>query len=174
MRGDESQGVRPAGGVNPYSLRNTMVHPLARMTPKGLYQQQVYRLGEKNPPVGAMADHSPKWEVVTVVLDALGTTQARINVERDFHIVSLLASSSSNVSGGFRAQLYDTLKKVKFEDRGVNFANLAGASGKAYMLREPYQFDLPNSQVLLLLQNLEAVQNTIQIVLYGQVLRFNQ
>ena len=161
-------------GVNPYSLRNVLVNPLARMLPQLRLQQQVYRLGEKNPPAGSMVDHSPNWNITTVVLGALGTTQLRINMQPDFHWLAVLGSSTVNNVGGFRAQIYDTRKKLRFADRGVQFANLGGNSKGPQWFRDPYRFDLPNSQVLLIIQNLENAQNEIQIAMYGQVVRFNQ
>lgn len=175
MKASEANGVRPAGGVNPYSLRNTLVHPLARMLPLQRWQQQVYRLGEKNPPAGDMQDHAPSWEVASFVLPALGTIQARINVQKDFHLLAITTTSSVQTAlGGFRAQLYDAIKKVRFADRGMLRALMGGTTSGPFFLREPYQFDQPNSQILVMVQNMELVQNTIQLSLYGQVLRFNQ
>ncbi len=167
-------------GSRPYSLSQTLLHPLARMLPLQRQQSQVYRLGERVPPSGGLAEHNPTWEAVNLVLQARGTLQARINVQRDFTLLALLATTSSNVNGGFRAQLYDTKKQLRMADRGVQFANIAGsqfggaANPGSFFLREPYEFDQPDSQVLVLVQNLETVTNTIQLVLYGVALRFNQ
>jgi hypothetical protein len=167
-------------GIHPYSLRNTPTHPLARMLPIQREQMQVYRLGEKNPPAGHLLDHAPMWECVTVILSARGSTRVRVNLQRDFTLMALTATASVNtVLGGFRAQLYDMKKQLRFADRGVMFANLAGpmgggAPGAAVFLREPWEFDEPDSQVLVIVQNMEAAQNSIQIAMYGQVLRFNQ
>src|SRR5208282_1443092 len=166
-------------GSRPYSLSQTLIHPLARMLPLQREQLQVYRLGERVPPSGGLADHAPTWEAVNLVLNARSTLQARVNLQRDFTLLALLASTSSNVNGGFRAQLYDTKKQLRLADRGVPVANIAGSMGggaipAAVFLREPYEFDQPDSQVLVLVQNLETVTNTIQLVLYGVALRFNQ
>lgn len=161
-------------GANPRSLRNTLVHPLARMLPQLRFQQQVYRLGEKNPPAGTMVDHAPNWNITTLILAGLGTQQVRVNVQPDFHWLATLGGCTLNTVGGFRAQIYDTRKKLRFADRGVRFANLGGNSIGPQWLRDPYRFDLPNSQVLLVVQNLESAQNEIQIAMYGQVVRFNQ
>ena len=57
-------------GAKPYTLQNTMLHPLARMLPLQREQAQVYRLGEKNPPVGELDGHGPDWEVVSMILNA--------------------------------------------------------------------------------------------------------
>lgn len=163
------------GGIKAQSLKNTMTHPLCRMLPLFNWQRQVYRLAEKKPPAGGMAEHAPSWETVNMVLPALGNLQARINLQRDFWLMALICSSSVfTASGGFRAQFYDSLKKVRFADRGMNFANIAGGARRSFFLRDPYQFDLPDSQVLVIVQNLENAVNTIQFTLYGQVLRFNQ
>jgi len=136
------------------------------------YQRQVYRLAEKQPPAGGMADHAPSWETVTVVLAAQDTQQFRVNVQRDFWLLALTASSDQ--VAGFRAQLYDTIKKVRFADRGVKSPLIAGTSGGATFLRDPYHFDQPDSQILVIVQNMAAVQANVQLALYGQVLRFNQ
>jgi hypothetical protein len=145
------------------------------MLPLQREQMQVYRLGEKNPPAGHLQDHAPMWECVTVILSARGSTRVRVNLQRDFTLMALTATASVNTAlGGFRAQLYDMKKQLRFADRGVMFANLAGTAGAAVFLREPWEFDEPDSQVLVIVQNMEAAQNSIQIALYGQVLRFNQ
>ena len=161
--------------ARPYSLQNTMVHPLARMLRMLHPQTQVYRLGEKYPPIGGMAAHAPSWEVVTAVLDPQGTSQVRVNLQRDFWLLALATSATViTARGGFRMQFYDTLKKVRFADRMVLKHNVGGNATAPFWLREPYQFDLPDSQILVTLQNMETVQNTVQLALYGQVLRFNQ
>jgi len=161
-------------GIRPFSLRFTPTHPLARMLPIQREQMQVYRLGEKSPP-SELTDHAPMWEVVTVNLNARGSTRVRVNLQRDFTLMALTASASVNTAlGGFRAQLYDMKKQLRLADRGVMFANLAGSAGGAVFLREPWPFDEPDSQVLVIVQNMETAANIINIALYGQVLRFNQ
>jgi hypothetical protein len=167
-------------GMKPFSLRHTVTHPLARMLPIQREQLMVYRLGEKHPPSGHLNDHAPMWEVVTVKLNARGSTRVRVNLQRDFTLVALTASATVNTAlGGFRAQLYDMKKQLRLADRGVMFANLAGPMGGggnpgAFFLREPWEFDEPDSQLLVIVQNMETAANTIDIALYGQVLRFNQ
>jgi hypothetical protein len=74
----------------------------------------------------------------------------------------------------YRAQTYDTRKALRMADRGVRHANLGGTGSAASWMRDPYVFDVPDPQVLLVVQNLKNAQNEIQIVHYGQVLRFNQ
>jgi len=164
-------------GAKPYSI-GAPRHPLARMLPLQREQAQVYRLGEKNPPVGELGDHAPMWEAVTLVLGARQTAQPRVNLQRDFTLLALTTTASSVASGGFRAQFYDKKKDLRFADRGVQQANIAGgfvggAGIGAFFLREPYTFDQPDSQMMIIVQNLETVTNTIQIALYGVVLRFN-
>lgn len=159
-----------AAGVNPYSLKGVLQNPLARMLPLREATNQVYRLGEAVPP--GLRGYGPTWEVISLALAGRGTLQVRLNVQRDFHLMALTASSSA--AGGFRAQLYDANKKRRFADRGVNFSNLFGATGRALFLREPYEFDQPDSSILCVVQNLDPGANTVQIVLYGVALRFNQ
>jgi hypothetical protein len=167
-------------GAHPYSLAQTPTHPLARMLPIQREQMQVYRLGEKNPPAGGLIDHAPMWECATFVLASRGSDRVRINLQRDFTLLAITTSATVNTAlGGFRAQFYDTAKQLRFADRGVLFSNIAGTmggggSGAAMFLREPYQFDQPDSQILVIAQNMENAQNSIQIVFYGLVLRFNQ
>jgi hypothetical protein len=167
-------------GAKPYSLSNTITHPLARMLPLGREQVQVYRLGERLPPSGEFQGYGPMWEAINMVLQPRSTLQARVNFQRAFTLLSVGSSTSSNVNGGFRAQFYDMKKQRRFADRGVQQAVIGGslqplpAFDDPIFLREPYQFDLPDSQALVLVQNLEIVVNTIQFVLYGVVLRFNE
>lgn len=159
-------------GMHPYSLANVQKQMLARMLPLSREQRQVYKMGEKHPP--GLEGYGPTWEAVNAVLAARSTLQMRVNLQRDFHLLALAASSSSNVNGGFRAQMFDSLKRRRFADRGVNFANIAGGAVAGFYLRDPYRFDQPDSQVLVMMQNLETVQNTVQLVLYGVALRFNE
>jgi hypothetical protein len=160
-------------GARPYSLRHTLQNPLARMLPLNHWITQVYRMGERRPPSGGLDGYGPTWECVSMVLTALGTSQVRVSLQREFTLLGLNVSTSSNVSGGFRAQLYDVNKQVRLADRGVQQALLGGTDGEMFFLREPYAFPQPNSQILVMVQNLEAVQNTIQLVLYGVALPFN-
>jgi hypothetical protein len=166
-------------GSKAYSLAYTLRNPLARMLPLQREQMQVYRLGEKHPPAGSMLDHAPMWETVPFVLGPLKTSQARVNLQRNFTLLAIMTTASSVAAGGFRAQFYDKKKDLRFADRGVQKANIAGSMGGggfggAFFLREPYVFDLPDSQILVVVQNLESVNNTIEVAFYGQVLRFNQ
>jgi hypothetical protein len=87
---------------------------------------------------------------------------------------TITATTTTFSTGNFRAQIYDTAKALRMADRGVVFSNLGGQSNAIMWIRDPYHFDLPDPQVLLVVQNLVNFQNQIQIALYGQVLRFNQ
>ena len=168
--------------VHPYSLKCVLRNPLAGMLPLRQTQVQVYRPGEKRPPSDGMEDHAPSWECVSMSLASQSSSQVRVNLQRDFYLLALASQASSVVNGGFRAQFYDTRKKRRLADRGVQQANIAGINDSVVgapdvspmFLREPYLFDEPDSQLLVIVQNLETVTNTIQIVFYGQVLRFNQ
>jgi hypothetical protein len=165
-------------GAKPYTLRHALTHPLARMLPLLQWQGQVYRMGEKHPPSGDLPGHGPDWEVVTCVLAARDTTQVRVNLQRDYTLMAITTSSTVTDRGGFRAQFYDTRKQLRFADRGVNRVNIAGSMGGGgkpapSFLREPWRFDEPDSQILVVVQNFETVQNEIQIAFYGLVLRFN-
>lgn len=158
--------------VKPYSLANTFTNPLARMIPFFKYQKQVYRLAEKHPPAGGMVDHAPNWQTISFALAANDTQQIRVNLQRDFWLMALTASSDA--VAGFRAQMYDTIKKVRLADRGFGNALIGGNTAGAFFLRDPYHFDQPDSQLLVIVQSFAAVASNVQIALYGQVLRFNQ
>lgn len=164
-------------GSNPFSRRFTLQHPLARMLPLFRYQSQVYRLGEKHPPSGGLNGYGPVWEAVSFVLDPQATLQARVNVQRAFTLLAFTASATEDERAGplpFRVQLFDTKKQRRLMERGVQNQNFAGLSRSPQFLRDPYEFDQPDSQVLVLVQNFASVANTIQVVLYGQCLRFNE
>ncbi len=156
--------------MNPFFGSNVLVHPLARMLPLFHLQSQVYRLGERLPP--GLEGYTPIWEVAPFLLAGRATQQARISFKRDFHLLALMGSSSA--AGGFRLQLYDMAKKRKLTDRGVAFANLLGTGGDPMFLREPHRFDAKDSQALLIVQNQDAAANTIEVVLYGVALRWNE
>lgn len=166
--------------AHPYSLKGVLTNPLALMLPLARPQLDIYRLAERNPPSGSMEGHAPSWECVSMLLAARTTSQVRVNLQRDFHLLAIACSSSSLVNGGFRAQFFDTKKQLRLADRGVQRANIAGSLPNGggltdpTFLREPYVFDRPDSQLLVIVQNMETVTNTIQIAFYGQVLRFNE
>jgi hypothetical protein len=164
---------------NPYSLRHVTINPIARMLPLSREQAMVYRHGEKAPPSGTLDGYAPSWECVTMILAAQNTGQVRVSVQRNFTLMSIATASSSNLLGGFRVQLYDVMKQVRFADRGLLFSLAGGVAGPvfpnaAFFLREPYEFVEHDSQILVNVQNLEAVQNSIQIALYGLCLPFNR
>ena len=165
-------------GAKPYTLQWVNQNPLARMLPLRRNQDHAYRLGERLPP-SALDGHGPAWEAVEWSLAARQTLQARVNLQRDFTLIALTAKSSSSVNGGFRIQFYDLKKRLRFADRGVQMANFAGSVAPTALtspifLREPWRFDLPDSQILINVQNLETVANTVDVAFYGQVLRFNE
>lgn len=147
------------------TLRREIVNPFAVTIPLR-DQEAVYRYADANPP--GCEGYQPRWEVVNMALGAQQTLQVRVDIMNDFHLIGLLAAATVNTVGGFRAHLYDELKQRRIgSDRGIQFPNIAGAAGAAFFLREPYEFDLPRSQCLVMLQNLEPNPNTIQLVLYG-------
>jgi hypothetical protein len=167
-------------GARPYTLQNVQQHPLARMLPSFRWQAQVYRMGERIPP-SALSDHGPVWEAVEWLLGPLATLQARVNLQRDFTLLAIASTCTVNTVGGFRFQMYDIKKRYRFADRSVNFANLAGPvvvsaapDPGVFFLREPYRFEVPDSQILMQVQNFETVQNRVSFAAYGQVLRFNE
>lgn len=180
----EAAASRTPGGanqrMNPAPTFNVLRHNLARMLPLHIYQKQVYRFAEKFPP-GLEDGYAPIWEVVTFPFNARQTLQARVNVQREWHLISVAGSATSNANGGFRVQLYDMKKTywgkskpgVRLADRGISFANYTGAGSSPFFLREPYPLTEPNAQLLVICQNLETVSNTVQIALYGVARRFN-
>lgn len=172
-------------GAKPYTLENVQQNPLARMLPMFRYQAQTYRMGERIPP-SALEGHGPVWESVEWLLDGFGTLQARVNLQRDFTLVSIAASCDTNTRGGFRIQMYDVKKRYRFADRGISFANFAGPAGgipvatlansslSPFFLREPYRFEVPDSQIYIECQNFETTQNRVSASFHGAVLRFNE
>jgi hypothetical protein len=158
------------GRSHPYSLDHVLQNQLSNLVPLRRTNQQCYQLGFRHPS-GDLDGYGPMWEVVTMTLPAFGTKQARINVQRDFHILGKIGNSTG--PNGFRAAFYDVKKKRRFADRPFGHFNMLGGQGSVFMLRRPYRFDEPNSQLLVMVQNLDSVTVTIQIVVYGCVLRFN-
>src|SRR4029077_526387 len=155
--------------ANLRSIARAYCNPLARMLPLFSYQKQVYRMAEVPP---GLRGYQPRWEVVNAVLGAQQTIQVKVEIVEDFHLLAILASATQNTVGGFRAQLYDNTKKLRMQERGVQFPNLGGSESGPFFLREPYRFDIPRSQMLVILQNMEAANNTVQLVLYGMAAPF--
>lgn len=156
--------------AHPYSIDRVLQNQLSNLVPLRRTNQQIYQLGFRHPQ-GDLDGYAPIWEVVTLTLPPLGTRQARVNLQRDFHLLGMVGNSSS--ANGFRAQLYDVKKERRFADRPYGHFNLLGGQGSILMLRRPYRFDEKDSQILVIAQNLDTVTATEQIVLYGCVLRFN-
>src|SRR5579864_4264725 len=95
--------------ANVKSLRREFVNPFTRMLPlKGL-QADVYRMAEKLPP--GLEGYQPRWEIVNAVIAAQQQVQVKVDLMTDFHLLAVLASSSVNNLGGYRAQFFDVLKK---------------------------------------------------------------
>lgn len=156
--------------ANIKNLRAEFVNPFVRMFPFGP-QRSVYRLAEGRPP--GLEGYQPRWQVLNAVLGAQQTIQLKIDVPNDFYLLAILTSATSELTGGFRAQFYDVFKKYRLQDRGVQHALLGGASNGVFFLRDPYHFNLPRSQVKVVMQNLELVTNTIQVALYGVAAPFS-
>jgi len=127
-------------------------------------QAMVYRHGELPP---GLEGCQPRWEVVNAVIGAQQTLQVKVDLMRDFVLLAVLGSAATNTVGGFRMQMYDKSKNRKLQERGTQFPNMGGSSAGAFFLREPYHFDVPRSQLLIVLQNMETVENTVQLALYG-------
>jgi hypothetical protein len=157
--------------ANLKSLRREFINPYTRMLPVRGWQADVYRMAEDLPP--GLNGYQARWEVVNAVLGARQTLLVNVPLMNDFHMLAILAGASTNTVGGFRAQIYDVLKKRKLQDRGMQFPNLGGGAASPFFLREPYRFDLPLSMVKLVLTNMEAVTNTVQLVLYGVAAPFD-
>jgi hypothetical protein len=156
--------------ANLKSLRREFVNPFSRMLPvKGL-QADVYRMAENIPP--GLEGYQPRFEVVNAVILALQTLEVRVDLMTDFHLLAILSSVTSNVQGGCRGQCFDMVKQLRLMDRGVQFSQMGGNSSAPFFLREPYRFDQPRSQMLVLLQNMEDVTNTVQMVFYGAAAPF--
>lgn len=159
--------------ANQKSLREEFVHPFARLLRMPLANSGlVYRYAEVPP---GLEGYQPRWEVVNAVLGAQQTIQVKVDLMRDFHLLAILASALHSDNGGFRAHIahiwIDDTGQPKSRrigsDRGIKFGLLGGNTVSPFFLREPYRFDIPRSQALVILQNLELVANTVQLVLYG-------
>lgn len=151
--------------ANLKSLRAEFINPYTRMLPLRGLQADVYRMAETVPP--GLEGYQPRWEIVNAVILAQQSLEVKVDIMTGFHVMAVLGSATTNNLGGFRTQFYDAIKKRRIHDRPIQFPNLGGAAIAPFFLREPYAFDLPRSQVLLILQNMEVVTNTVQIVLYG-------
>jgi hypothetical protein len=155
-------------GMSAYALERVLQNELSNLVPLRRTNQQVYQLGKVHQP--GLDGYGPMWETVSFVLPAFGTRQARISVQRDFHLIGLVGSATG--ANGYRLQMFDVKKRRRFSDRGFGHFNLLGGQGSVLFLRRPYRFDEPNSQLLIMAQNLDTVQSTVQLVLYGLVLRY--
>lgn len=152
--------------INLKSIRKEFVNPYTRLLPVKGWQADVYRMGDGIP--AGLEGYQPRWEVVNAVLGAQQTVQVRVDLMTDWHLLAMLGSASTNTVGAFRAHIYDQLKKLRIGgDRGLQFPNIGGAAAMPFFLREPYRFDMPRSQMLVILQNLETAVNTVQLTFYG-------
>ena len=112
----------------------------------------------------------PYWYVFNYNLAARQTLEYRAVTSKNFYLLAMTGDSNVGQQGtpGFRAQIFDGKRQMRFSDRGVEMANLVGnAQGPAFQ-RVPYQFQ-PLSPILVRVQNTLAIPNAGQIVLYGMV-----
>lgn len=151
--------------ANIKSLRRDFINPYTRFLPLRGTQLDVYRMAEATPP--GLVGYQPRWEVMNAALGAQQSIELKVDLMSDFHLLAILCSATASTVGGFRAQFYDAIKQLRLQDRGIQFANLGGNSAAAFFLREPYRFNLPKSQLLAILQNLEPTANTVQLVFFG-------
>lgn len=117
-----------------------------------------------------LAGKLPFWYVFNYNLTARQTMEYRAVTSKNFYLLAIMGDSQVGLPGapGFRAQIFDAARKMRFSDRGVEMANLVGnAQGPAFE-RVPYRFE-PLSPILVRVQNTLAVANAGQIVLYGMV-----
>jgi len=117
----------------------------------------------------ALAGTLPYWYVIPYNLAARQTFEYRVVTSKNFYLLAIMGDSNVGAAAGnFRAQIFDAKRKLRFSDRGVNFANLVGnAQGPAFE-RALYRFE-PLSPILVRVQNVDAAPNSGQIVLYGRV-----
>src|ERR1700687_1630519 len=96
--------------ARPYSLDRVLQNQLSNLVPLRRTNQQVYQLGMKKQ--FGLEGYAPMWECVSFVLPPLGTREARVNLQRDFHLMGMVGSSTS--VNGFRIQMFDVKKKRRF------------------------------------------------------------
>jgi hypothetical protein len=140
-------------------------------------QKDVYLNGDGSVFSDGIVGGTPSW--IPCDFNPLGpskTGRSKMPLPDNFTLLSLFASSSSVVKGGFRVNVYDINRRIRLTERPVNFNAIAGNGSSPLFIGGdwgtsryalPYQFQATNAQVMITIVNLETVANTIEFGLYG-------
>lgn len=157
-------------------LMNMVINPFARATLDGLgnFQRGVYFWDD-----GRLAlpytEGFPQWPMIEFFpLGPLKTGRSRILLPENFTLLSYWASSSVNVNGGFRVNVYDVNRRVALTMYPSNFNTIAG-QGSAPLFMSGYSFGrsvkiqgvTSPPQAKINIVNLETSNNNIQFGFYG-------
>ena len=174
LRGPSPNAPPPPRPLTIPRLINTILNPFACNPSLANNQKSVYISGEGS--IEPITGGFPVWVYTEFnALGAYATGRARIPMPEAFTLLSLMGSASVNTVGGFRVNVYDVNRRVRFTERPANFQNFAGTGtsplfqGAAIGSRQvqPYQFQVDDAQVLITVVNLENANNNIQFVMYG-------
>jgi hypothetical protein len=140
-------------------------------------QKDVYISGDGSVFDGAVQGGTPSW--IPCDFSPLGpskTGRCKMPLPDNFTLLAFMASASVNTKGGFRLNVYDINRRIRFTERPVNFNAFAGTGSSPLFLGGdwgtsrfalPYQFQPTNAQCMITVVNLETVNNNIELVMYG-------
>ena len=149
-------------------LMNLMVNPLAiRGGSAANFQKDIYEYGSGAILRNGYRDPFPIWMVADLSLGAMKTARGHFPIPRNFYLLSLFASSSSNVKGGYKVVAYDTTRRMPFMLRPGNFNTLAGNGSSPLFMKVPYPIDGKEPKIKWTVASLESVTNNVQFGLYG-------
>jgi len=155
-------------------LVNTVMNAFARQFSLANNQKFAYILGEGS--VVPITGGFPCWAYTEFAsLGAYATARTRIPLPSAFTLLGYFGSASVNTVGGYRINVYDVNRRMRFTERPANFQNFAGTGnsplvqGAAIGSRQvqPYQFQEEDAQALITVVNLENASNNIQFGFYG-------
>jgi hypothetical protein len=124
-----------------------------------------------------IAGGTPSWIPCDLLpLGPSKTARMKLPLPNNFTLLSFFASASSNLRGGFRVNVYDINRRIRFTERPVNFNEIAGQGNSPLFIGgdwganrygAPYPFQPDDAQVMITIVNLETVPNNIEFGLYG-------
>lgn len=157
-----------SGAMQPSRLMNTKINPGWGMVKKNVPQGAIFRQGQQSPP--GLEGGFPTFVYAEFPqIAAYDTEDLTLFVPDDFTLLGYVGQSSQADGGGFSVQLYDVNRDIWFNDRLINFQNIAGTAGSPLIEREPYDFVPDKPEVLLRVANHSANVNDIQFAMYGVV-----
>ncbi len=116
--------------------------------------------------IGGIEEFMPfAWELFNGTIAAQQAGRGRVSTPEECYVTHLVGSASQG-AGTFAVRLYDTERQSLLEEVPIIGASNFGTAQRPMWLKKLYRLP-PKGQLQSLVQNLSALANAIQLVLWG-------